>query len=85
MPLGTSPSDVDRHHSIIIPLRIRISVQNFFFFLNLLPDPALHHAAVLQELMEVIIQVLTTRRTVRAASQPYRASRRLLRGVHLIG
>lgn len=83
MPLGTSPSDVDRHHSIIIPLRIHISVQNIF--LILLPDPALHHAAVLQQLMEVIIQVLTTRRTVRAASQPYRASRRLLRGVHLIG
>ncbi|KAK0766790.1 LOW QUALITY PROTEIN: hypothetical protein N5P37_000518 [Trichoderma harzianum] len=32
MALGTSPSDVDRHHSIIIPLRIHISVQNIFFF-----------------------------------------------------
>ncbi|PTB56682.1 hypothetical protein M431DRAFT_384533 [Trichoderma harzianum CBS 226.95] len=68
MALGTSPSDVDRHHSIIIPLRIHISVQNIFFFI-LLPDPALHHAAVLQQLMEVITQVLTTRTSSQPAIQ----------------
>ncbi|KAL6809181.1 hypothetical protein GGI42DRAFT_232209 [Trichoderma sp. SZMC 28013] len=50
---------VDRHHSIMIPLRIHISVQNI-----LVPVPAQHQAAVLQQLMEA----LPTRHTVRVAS-----------------